>query len=345
MDSHKTFVNQDGEMLIVAQHNRLDVRTELGHLWLTPGEICVIPKGLRFNVSLPDGNARGYVVELYGSEFKLPDLGPLGANGLANARDFLTPTADYEVETDQERPYQVIYKLASKLWFSEQGHSPFDVVAWHGNYVPYKYDMTKFVNVGSISVDHIDPSIFTVLTAPSRDPTAPLVDFLVFSPRWDTASNTFRPPYMHRNSSSEMMGLIYGEYDGRSEGFAPGSMSVEVGWTPHGVDYDVFKAATAGDLTNYQISNGSMAFMVETSRLLAITKHAVESDKVHAHEEEMWENRKKQASTVSLCTDMSTVTDNFSKHHVEIQRRVAGGELPASNADAMVARNTAGSTV
>jgi homogentisate 1,2-dioxygenase len=271
----KAFVNSDGEFLIVPQQGALDIQTEFGPLYVQPGEIVVIQRGLRFRVELPDGPSRGYILEIWGSQFELPELGPLGANGLANARDFLYPTAKYEVAQES---WEIIYKLGGKFFKSTQNHSPFDVVAWHGNYVrtlsplpphpkysergtnrsqkvPYKYDLTKFVNVGSISVDHIDPSIFCVLTAKSRDLTAPLADVLIFSPRWDVASrmwpaitippslttvithvltsgsDTYRPPYYHRNAASELMGLIYGDYGGRSDEFKPGSISFECGST------------------------------------------------------------------------------------------------------------------
>lgn len=201
----KAFVNSDGEFLIVPQQGALDIQTEFGPMLVQPGELCVIQRGIRFSVNLPDGPSRGYILEVWGTQFELPELGPLGANGLANARDFLSPVARYEI---LQEPWEIIYKLGGKFFKSTQNHSPYDVVAWHGNYVssplswgyphhadhyqvPYKYDLTKFVNVGSISVDHIDPSIFCVLTAKSRDLTAPLADFLTFSPRWDVASREF----------------------------------------------------------------------------------------------------------------------------------------------------------
>ncbi|KAG9570027.1 homogentisate 1,2-dioxygenase-like protein, partial [Aureobasidium melanogenum] len=180
-DMNKTaFVNSDGDYLICPQQGTLDVQTEFGMLFVQPGEIVVIQRGQKFKVNLPDGPSRGYILEVWGANFELPELGPLGANGLANARDFLHPVARYEIEQES---WAVTYKLGGKYFKSTQQHSPFDVVAWHGNYVPYKYDLTKFVNVGSISVDHIDPSIFCILTARSRDPAAPLADFLIFSPR------------------------------------------------------------------------------------------------------------------------------------------------------------------
>lgn len=202
----KAFVNSDGEFLVVPQQGALDIQTEFGHLFVQPGELVVIQRGIRFSVQLPDGPSRGYILEVWGTQFELPELGPLGANGLANARDFLSPVARYEIVQES---WEIIYKLGGKFFKSTQNHSPYDVVAWHGNYVsdnvtsfegvfefanffqvPYKYDLTKFVNVGSISVDHIDPSVFCVLTAKSRDLNAPLADFLTFQPRWDVASRT-----------------------------------------------------------------------------------------------------------------------------------------------------------
>lgn len=233
---NRAFVNSDGDFLIVPQQGALDIQTEFGPLYVQPGEIVIIQRGQRFRVAL-EGPSRGYILEIWGANFELPELGPLGANGLANARDFLHPKAKYTITQDD--PWEVTYKLGGKFFKSSQSHCPFDVIAWHGNYVPYKYDLTKFVNVGSISVDHIDPSIFCVLTARSRDPEAPLADFLIFSPRWDVASHTYRPPYYHRNVASELMGLIYGEYGGRSDEFQPGGVSFECGMVPHGVAYKV----------------------------------------------------------------------------------------------------------
>jgi len=297
----KAFVNSDGDFLIVPQQGALDILTEFGPLFVQPGEICVIMRGQRFRVELPDGPSRGYILEVRGSNFELPELGPLGANGLANSRDFLTPKAKYVITKER---WEIVYKLGGKFFQSTQGHSPFDVVAWHGNYVPYKYDLTKFVNVGSISVDHIDPSIFCVLTAKSRDPTAPLADFLIFSPRWDVASHTYRPPYYHRNVASELMGLIYGEYGGRSDEFLPGGVSFECGMVPHGVAYEEFKAASAAPPPEMQISKGAIAFMFESSRPFTISDYAWNSKKKHEHDPKMWEN----------------LVDNFSTHAEEIEQ-------------------------
>jgi len=298
---HRAFVNSDGDFLIVPQHGALDIQTEFGYLYVQPGEICVIQRGQRFTVNLPDGCSRGYILEIWGSNFELPELGPLGANGLANKRDFLTPTAAYSLESAR---WDIVYKLAGKFFSSSQEHSPFDVVAWHGNYVPYKYDLTKFVNVGSISVDHMDPSILCVLTAPSRNPAAPLADFLVFSPRWDVASHTYRPPYYHRNVASELMGLIYGKYGGRSDSFQPGGASLECGMVPHGVAYPEFKAASTAPLPEMRISQGSIAFMFESSRAFTVTEWAMKSDKKHGHDPLMWND----------------LVDNFSRHREEWER-------------------------
>ncbi|KAJ5924557.1 homogentisate 1-2-dioxygenase [Penicillium verhagenii] len=300
----KAFVNSDGEFLIVPQQGALDIQTEFGKLYVQPGELCVIQRGLRFRVELPDGPSRGYILEVWGSCFELPELGPLGANGLANARDFLTPVAHYEIA---QEPWEIVYKLGGKFFKSTQNHSPFDVVAWHGNYVPYKYDLTKFVNVGSISVDHIDPSIFCVLTAPSRDLNAPLADFLTFSPRWDVASHTYRPPYYHRNVASELMGLIYGDYGGRSDAFKPGSVSFECGFVPHGVAYEEFKAASDDVPPEMRISEASIAFMFESSRPFTITDFAWNSAKKHEHEPKMWDS----------------LVDHFSEHAEEVEAILA----------------------
>jgi len=283
----RAFVNSDGDFLVVPQQGALDIQTEFGHLYVQPGEIFVIQRGQRFKVKV-EGPSRGYILEIWGANFELPELGPLGANGLANARDFLHPVAAYEVTSND--PWDIVYKLGGKFFQSYQEHCPFDVIAWHGNYVPYKYDLTKFVNVGSISVDHIDPSIFCVLTARSRDPAAPLADFLIFSPRWDVASHTYRPPYYHRNVASEFMGLIYGEYGGRSDEFQPGSMSYECGMVPHGVAWEEFEAASEKPQPVTRISTGSIALMFESSRPFTITDYAWKSEKKHEHEPKMWDN-------------------------------------------------------
>jgi len=262
----------------------LDVQTEFGKLMVKPGELLVIQRGIKFKVTLPDGPSRGYIQEIYGSHYALPELGPLGANGLANPRDFESPLAAFDLD---QSPWKITYKVCGKLFDCSQEHTPFDVVAWHGNYVPYKYDLNKFIFVGSISKDHIDPSIFCVLTAPSKQPGVPLADFLLFAGRWDVADGTFRPPYYHRNSATEFMGCIYGEYGGRSDGFQPGGASYETGFAPHGVSIDEFKKASEFDLKPMRVHDGVMVFMFETSMMLTITDYAMKL--AHHHEPQMWD--------------------------------------------------------
>lgn len=230
----RAFCNTDGDFLICAQLGNLDIKTEMGMIFLQPGEICVIQRGIRFCLNLaPDTEvARGYITEVWGSMWELPDLGPLGGHGLANPRDFLYPVA--AIDDDLHVDWQIVNKTNGQLVAIRQDHSPFDLVAWHGNVVPYKYDLTKFSSQNSTSIDHTDPSIFCVLTAKSRDPVTPLADFLWFGPRWDVATNTFRLPYFHRNSASEFLACLYGNGLGRSDDFQPGGGSFEGCHTPHG---------------------------------------------------------------------------------------------------------------
>ncbi|KAH9945385.1 homogentisate 1,2-dioxygenase [Epithele typhae] len=288
----KAFVNSDGDFLILPQQGRLDIQTEFGKLMVRPGELVVVQRGIKFKVGLPDGPVRGYILEVFGSHFELPDLGPLGTHGLANPRDFESPVASFDID---QSAWEVVYKVGGKLFICKQEHTPFDVVAWHGNYVPYKYAMEKFIHVGSIQRDHIDPSIFCVLTARSKTPGAPLADFLIFSGRWDIASGTFRPPYYHRNCATEMMGLIYGDYGGRSDQFAPGGFSFENGFCPHGVSYDEFKKATEAELGPMRVHEGTLAFMFESSMQVTITDFGMKrTGKLHEHEPKMWDDLKGQ---------------------------------------------------
>ncbi|EGG06134.1 uncharacterized protein MELLADRAFT_36325, partial [Melampsora larici-populina 98AG31] len=225
----RAFVSTDGHLLIVPQLGTLIVQTELGKMSVPNGMICVVPRGIRFKVLLSEGTTtgRGYIFESFGSGFELPELGPLGHSGLALERDFEYPIASFEGRSDYgQKEWEIVYKVQGELHSCRQSHTPFDVVAWHGNYAPFRYDLSRFVNVGSISVDHIDPSIFCVLTCPSASGGKPLADFLIFSPRWDVANHTYRPPYYHRNCASEVMGLIRGAYGGRSDGFQPGGQFV-----------------------------------------------------------------------------------------------------------------------
>ncbi len=268
------FYSADGELLIVPQHGRLTIATELGVLDVEPQQIAVIPRGVRFRVELPDGAARGYVCENFGALLRLPDLGPIGSNGLANPRDFETPYAAFE---DRDEPGELIAKFQGHLWRAEIGHSPLDVVAWHGNYAPYRYDLRRFNAIGSISFDHPDPSIFTVLTAPSDTPGTANLDFVIFPPRWLVAQDTFRPPWFHRNVASEFMGLVFGAYDAKAEGFAPGGASLHNCMTGHGPDAATFDKASQADLSKPDVIDHTMAFMFETRAVLRPTRQALEA--------------------------------------------------------------------
>jgi homogentisate 1,2-dioxygenase len=286
------FYNADGEILIVPELGRLEIYTELGVLAVGAGDICVIPRGLKFRVELPDGKARGYICENYGSLFRLPDLGPIGANGLANARDFETPTAWFE---DREGDFELLGKFGGNLWSCKIGHSPLDVVAWHGNYAPYKYDLRRFNTIGSISFDHPDPSIFTVLTSPSAETGVANCDFVIFPERWLVAENTFRPPWYHRNFMSEYMGLCYGQYDAKEEGFVPGGGSLHNSFSAHGPDLEAFEKATNAELKPQKLS-GTMAFMFESRYIIRPTKFALESSALQQDYFECWQGLKKNFS-------------------------------------------------
>jgi homogentisate 1,2-dioxygenase len=280
----RAFANADGELLLIPQLGRLEILTELGRLQLAPGEIGLIPRGVKFRVLLPDGQARGYVAENYGQLFRLPDLGPIGANGLANPRDFQTPGAWYE---DRDEPFELIQKFLGRLWVTELDHSPLDVVAWHGNLAPWKYDLGRFNTIGSISFDHPDPSIFTVLTSPSDVPGRANADFVIFPPRWMVAEDTFRPPWFHRNVMSECMGLIQGDYDAKAEGFAPGGLSLHNLMAGHGPDVESWRKASAAELKPHKIED-SMAFMVETCWPYRPTRFALETDALQRDYDQAW---------------------------------------------------------
>ena len=268
------FYDADGELLVVPQQGRLRVATEFGRLDVAPQEIAVIPRGVRFRVELPDGAARGYVCENYGAPFRLPDLGVIGSNGLANPRDFQTPVAWYE---DREGAFQLVAKFLGNLWSAAIGHSPLDVVAWHGNYAPYKYDLKRFNAIGSISYDHPDPSIFLVLQSQSDTPGVDTIDFVIFPPRILAMEHTFRPPWYHRNIASEFMGLIEGVYDAKAEGFVPGGASLHNCMTGHGPDADTYEKASTMDLAEPTRIRDTMAFMFETRAPIRPTRHALES--------------------------------------------------------------------
>ncbi len=267
------FYNSDGELLIVPQQGALLAYTEMGILSVKPGEILVIPRGIKFKIELPDGQARGYVCENYGAALELAERGPVGANGYANDRDFEYPVAWFE---DVEDDFTLITKFAGNLFQASMDHSPLDVVAWVGNSAPYKYDLSRFNVMNTVSFDHPDPSIFTVLTSPSANAGVANVDFVIFPPRWMVAENTFRPPYYHRNIMSEFMGLIEGSYDAKEKGFEPGGMSLHNCMTPHGPEADVFEAASNAELEPQRYDN-TMAFMFESRYVIAPTKFALES--------------------------------------------------------------------
>jgi homogentisate 1,2-dioxygenase len=284
------FYDADGELLIVPQQGRLRIATEFGLIELEPQEIAVIPRGVRFQVALPDGDARGYICENYGALLRLPDLGVIGANGLANPRDFLTPHARYE---DREGDFELLAKFDGNLWSAKIGHSPLDVVAWHGNYAPYKYDLRHFSPVGSISNDHPDPSIYLVLQAPSDTAGVDTLDFVVFPPRWLVAEDTFRPPWFHRNVASEFMGLILGSYDAKAEGFAPGGASIHNCMTGHGPDTATFEQASSADTTIPRKLEHTMAFMFETRHVLCPTAQALASAQLQSDYSACWSDLKK----------------------------------------------------
>lgn len=257
--TRRAFVNADGEMLIVAQQGRMTITTELGVLEIAPGEVALLPRGMAFKVAV-DGPTRAYVCENYGAPFRLPELGPIGSNGLANARDFLAPVAAFESEPGD---YEVVKKYGGALWSARQAHTPFNVVAWHGNLVPLKYDTAHFNTIGSISFDHPDPSIFTVLTSPTDTPGTANCDFVIFPPRWLVAEDTFRPPWYHRNVMSEFMGLVHGQYDAKPEGFKPGGMSLHNCMVPHGPDTEAFAKASEAPLAPHKLDD-TLAFMFES---------------------------------------------------------------------------------
>lgn len=286
----RAFVNADGEMLVVPQQGRLVITTELGVLDVKPGEIAVLPRGMAFKVALPDGLSRGYVCENYGAHFRLPELGPIGSNGLANARDFQAPVAAFETE---EGGYEIVKKFGGRFWQAPMKQSPFNVVAWHGNLSPVKYDTAHFMVIGSISFDHPDPSIFTVLTSPSDTPGTANCDFVIFPPRWMVMENTFRPPWFHRNLMSEFMGLVLGEYDAKPGGFKPGGASLHNCMVPHGPDEEAFDKATHADLKPHKLDN-TLAFMFESRYRFVPTNFALKSLALDTDYADCWAGLKDQ---------------------------------------------------
>jgi homogentisate 1,2-dioxygenase len=267
----RVFVDADGELLIIPQSGTLRLFTEMGRMELAPGWIGLIPRGIRFRVEV-EGEARGYVAENHGAMFRLPELGPIGSNGLANPRDFETPAAAFE---DVDHPCEVVQKYQGALWTTTLDHSPLDVVGWHGYLAPCRYELARFNAIGTVSFDHPDPSIFTVLTSPSETLGRANADFVIFPPRWMVAEDTFRPPWFHRNVMSEAMGLIHGDYDAKAEGFRPGGLSLHNMMSGHGPDVESWKKASEAELKPHKIE-GTMAFMVESCWPYRPTRYALD---------------------------------------------------------------------
>ena len=281
--NRRAFVNVDGEMLLVPQQGVLTIATEFGVLLVAPGEVALLPRGIAFKIEV-DGPSRGYVCENYGAPFRLPELGPIGSNGLANARDFLAPVARCD---SGEGPCEIVKKYGGALWCTTQTHSPFNVVAWHGNLVPLKYDTTHFMTIGSISFDHPDPSIFTVLTSPSDTPGTANCDFVIFPPRWLVMEDTFRPPWYHRNLMSEFMGLVHGQYDAKPEGFKPGGASLHNCMVPHGPDTEAFDKASSAELAPHKLDN-TLAFMFESRWCFRPTEFALNGGALDSGYADCW---------------------------------------------------------
>ncbi len=282
----RVFFSADGEMLIVPQQGGLVIRTELGVLAIEPLQIAVIPRGVRFAVRLSGAFARGYVCENYGAPFRLPELGPIGANGLANPRDFVIPQAWFE---DRAVSTELVQKFQGRLWTTSLDHSPLDVVAWHGNLAPYAYDLRRFNVINTVSYDHPDPSIFTVLTSPSEQPGVANCDFVIFPPRWMVAEDTFRPPWFHRNVMSEFMGLIHGVYDAKEgDGFAPGGASLHNPMSGHGPDAAAYRNAVAAELKPHRIKD-TMAFMFESRWVIRPTLWAVQTPLAQSDYDAVWQ--------------------------------------------------------
>jgi len=287
--AERLFVDCDGELMLAPQLGELLLFTELGKLTVAPGEIAMVPRGVKFRVELLEKQARGYVCENYGAPFRLPELGPIGAQGLAQPRDFLAPVAAFE---DREARHPVVSKFLGALWAVEYRHSPLDVVAWHGRYAPYKYDLARFMAINTVSFDHADPSIFTVLTSPSGQPGVANCDFVIFPPRWLVAEHSFRPPWFHRNVMSELMGLVHGVYDAKAEGFLPGGVSIHNCMSAHGPDVQTFERASAAELKPHKVTD-TLAFMWESRYVFRPTQFAMSVPQLQKDYDSVWDGFKK----------------------------------------------------
>lgn len=281
----RVFANADGELLIVPQVGQLRIVTEMGILTCAPGEFSIVPKGMKFRVELLGAEARGYVCENYGLPFRLPELGLIGSMGLANSYDFLVPVAAYE---DDEGPTELIHKFGGQLWRAELGHSPFDVVAWRGNYAPCKFDMRRFVAMGTATVDHPDPSIFCALTSPSDSVAGGNADFMVLPARWLVAEHSFRPPGFHRNSVAEFLSIVEGKHDSKDSSFQPGGASLHNNWAAHGPDMTTFERARVADLVPQKIE-GSIVFMIESRFPLQVTPEAMAVPELQENYADCWQ--------------------------------------------------------
>jgi homogentisate 1,2-dioxygenase len=291
MSANEAFYSADGDFLIVLQHGVLDIQTELGHLLIRPNEIVVIPRGIKYRVTLPAGPVRGYILELYQGHFQLPELGPIGSNCLANARDFQAPIGAFDEDHDGSNTWEILCKFDGHLFAAKQTHTPFDVVAWHGLYYPYKYDLGRFNTIGTVSFDHPDPSIFTVLTGPSDHVGTAIADFVIFPPRWLVGEDTFRPPWYHRNTMSEFMGLIHGDYDAKTGGgFRPAGASLHNIMSAHGPDSSTHEKASNTELKPAKVGEGSMAFMFESCLMVGVTDWGLKQCKKvqEDYNEESW---------------------------------------------------------
>ena len=285
----RVFYDADGELLVVPWEGEIIFVTEMGRLAVAPGEVALIPRGVKFRAELTGRGARGYVCENYGAHFRLPELGPIGSNGLANPRDMLAPVAAFE-DLDQET--ELVAKFGGHLWSTKLAHSPLDVVAWHGNYYPYKYDLARFNAMNTVGFDHADPSIFTVLTSPSDTRGVANVDFVIFPPRWSVAEHTFRPPYFHRNVMSEFMGLVKGEYDAKKDGFVPGGASLHNAMSAHGPDEPSYRKAVGADLAPAHLGD-TLAFMFESRYVFEPTAYALNRASLDKEYDGVWKGFRK----------------------------------------------------
>ncbi|KAK6202122.1 hypothetical protein LQW54_008991 [Pestalotiopsis sp. IQ-011] len=270
---NRAFCSNDGDMLIIPQQGRLDIQTELGMLMVRPGEMVVIQAGIKFKMLLPDGPSRGYVQEVFGSHYELPDMGPIGANGMALPRNFEYPVASFDEDLSE---WEVVVKLGGKLWSHKQQHTPFDVVAWHGNCIPYKYALDRFINTAVVDRDQSDPSVYTVLTAKSKIPGVAITEVMAFTPKWNATTNSFRPPYYHRNMAAEVMGIIQGPYAGSSRDLRAGGLSFQPSYMAHGETYEVYELATTAELKPERVGEGFLAFMFHIPTHLGVTKYGLE---------------------------------------------------------------------